>query len=101
MLTVALTSYVTNVAAVSIMFPIAHAVSMSPQMTIPDSTALYVTIAFAASAAFITPVSYQTNWMVYGPGGYQAKDFLRVGSPLLFLYGTTCILFIIFYYGVV
>lgn len=100
-MTVALTSFVTNVAAVSIMFPIAHAVSLSPEINIMDGTPLYVTIAFAASAAFITPVSYQTNWMVYGPGGYRAKDFLRVGTPLLFLYGITCILFIIFYYGVV
>ena len=99
LITVALTSFVTNVAAVSIMFPIAY--SVSQQMGLVDGTPLFITIAFAASAAFITPVSYQTNWMVYGPGGYKAKDFLRVGTPLLLLYGFTCIVFIIFYYGVI
>lgn len=97
-MTVALTSFVTNVAAVSIMFPIAY--SVCQQMGVSDGTPFYITIAFAASAAFITPVSYQTNWMVYGPGGYKSKDFLRVGSPLLLLYATTCLLFIVFYYGI-
>jgi di/tricarboxylate transporter/uncharacterized membrane protein YfcA len=94
-ITVALTSFVTNVAAVSIMFPIAY--SICQQLGI-DGTPFYVVLAFGASAAFLTPVGYQTNWMVYGPGGYTPKDFLRVGFPLLLLYGTTCIVFCVFYY---
>ncbi len=97
-LTVALTSFVTNVAAVSIMFPVAFA--LTQQLGMESGTPLYVAICFAASAAFITPVGYQTNWMVYGPGGYTNKDFFRVGTPLLLIYSVVCITFILLYYGI-
>lgn len=96
-MTVILTSFVTNVAAVSIMFPVTY--SICAQLGI-DGTPFYVVLAFAASAAFLTPVGYQTNWMVYGPGGYKPQDFLRVGFPLLIIYAITCITFTSLYYGV-
>ena len=41
-----------------------------------------VVIAIAASAGFATPLGYQTHLMVYGPGGYRFRDFLRIGVPL-------------------
>jgi di/tricarboxylate transporter len=54
-----------------------------------DPRALVVAVMFAASAAFSTPIGYQTNMLVYGPGGYRFTDFLRVGIPLNVLLGIT------------
>jgi di/tricarboxylate transporter len=47
-----------------------------------DPRAFAVTVMFSASVAFATPVGYQTNMMVYGPGGYRFTDYMRVGIPL-------------------
>lgn len=98
MVTVALTSLITNAAAVSIVFPIA--MSMAEQLNL-SYTPFFVAIAFAASGDFMTPIGYQTNLMVYGPGGYTFRDFIRVGTPLTLLYVLICITFISYFYGLV
>ncbi|MBK5279090.1 MAG: SLC13 family permease [Bacteroidia bacterium] len=94
--TIILTSLITNAAAVSIMFPIA--MSMAQELQLPY-TPFFVAIAFAASGSFITPVGYQTNLMIFGPGGYSFRDFAKVGGPLTFIYTIICITFISIYYN--
>jgi di/tricarboxylate transporter len=98
MVTVMLTSLVTNPAAVSIMFPIA--MSIAEQLNL-SYTPFFVAIAFAASGDFMTPIGYQTNLMIYGPGGYTFKDFVKVGAILTFLYIVICVGFISYFYKLV
>lgn len=94
-ITMLLTSFVTNVAAISIVFPIAF--SLLGYMDVPTNL-VFLAIAFSASAAFITPVSYQTNLMVQAPGGYTSHDYLRYGIPMLFLYFLVVIGYLYFLY---
>ena len=82
LLTSILTELITAKGAVAIVFPIALA---SAQALGVEARPLAITIAIAAAAAFATPIGYQTNLMVYGPGGYRFADFLRVGLPLKLL----------------
>lgn len=84
-----LTSFVSNVGAVSVTFPIAFALTESLGIS---SGILYLAIAFAASAAFSTPLGYQTNLMVYGPGGYNYQDFFKIGLPVTLIYLTVVFL---------
>ncbi|MGB5250681.1 MAG: SLC13 family permease [Gammaproteobacteria bacterium] len=86
-----LTAVITNNAAAVLIFPVA--IAAAEQAGIPP-TALAVTVAMGASASFITPIGYQTNLMVYGPGGYRALDYLRFGLPLHTVLGITTILLI-------
>ncbi len=95
-LTILLTSFITNAAAVSIVFPIAY--TLCQDLAI-DGKPFYVAIAFGASAAFLTPMGYQTNLMVYGPGGYNFRDYFRIGLPLTILYSAVCIVFIVLRYN--
>ncbi|MDX1619640.1 MAG: SLC13 family permease [Nitriliruptorales bacterium] len=74
-----LTELVTNNAAAVVVFPIAVSVA---ERTGLDMRAVAIAIAIAASSSFLTPIGYQTNTIVYGPGGYRFTDYLRVGAPL-------------------
>jgi di/tricarboxylate transporter len=81
-----LTELVSNNAVGVILTPIAIELGFAVGV---DPRALVVAVMFAASAAFSTPIGYQTNMMVYGPGGYRFADFMRVGIPLNILLGIT------------
>ncbi|HBC56735.1 MAG TPA: SLC13 family permease, partial [Gammaproteobacteria bacterium] len=77
--TALLTSLVSNNAAAVIMFPIALAASQQLEVSFMPFA---MTLMMAASASFASPIGYQTNLMVAGPGGYHFADFLRAGIPL-------------------
>jgi di/tricarboxylate transporter len=79
LLTSIFTEIVTNNAAAALMFP--FAVAIAQQLGV-NPRPFVIAVAFAASASFITPLGYQTNLMVFGPGGYKFTDYVRVGLPL-------------------
>ena len=82
-ITTLLAAFITNKAAVAVIFPIS--LSLAAEMNI-NTTPFILVVAYAAAANFMTPIGYQTNLMVYGPGGYRFKDFLKVGTPLTIIY---------------
>jgi len=86
-----LTEVVSNNAVAVILTPIA--IELAGALGI-DPRPLVVVVMFAASAAFSTPIGYQTNMLVYGPGGYRFTDYLRVGVPLNIALGLTACLLI-------
>jgi di/tricarboxylate transporter len=82
------TQLISNNASVILMIPMAVEAA---QLTGADPFSFVLAVTFAASGALLTPIGYQTNLMVYGPGGYRFTDFLRMGAPLqLLLSIVTC-----------
>lgn len=79
---------VTNKAAVAIMFPVALSAANTLGL---DPTPFFLAIAFAGCAEFMTPYGYQTNLMVYGPGGYKFKDYIKFGWGLSLLFFVTAV----------
>jgi di/tricarboxylate transporter len=79
LITTVLTEVASNAATAIIMTPIVLVLSLNLGL---DPRPFIFGICFAASASFITPVGYQTNLMIYGPGGYKFTDYIKVGSPL-------------------
>jgi di/tricarboxylate transporter len=76
------TEFLSNAAAAALVFPVA--LEAARQLGV-DARPFAIAITVAASAAFASPIGYQTHLMVYGPGGYRFSDFLRMGIPLDFL----------------
>jgi di/tricarboxylate transporter len=87
--TVALTELITNNAAAVLIFPIAVSTAQASGL---DARPFAIAIAVAASASFLTPIGYQTNTMVYGPGGYRFGDYAKLGAVLTIVVIATVVL---------
>ena len=95
LMTVIFTELITNNAAAVLMFPICSAVAEQSGVSIMPFA---IAVMFAASASFMTPIGYQTNLMVYGPGGYRTLDYLKIGLPMSLLAGAVNIPMILFFW---
>ncbi|MFM7470711.1 MAG: SLC13 family permease [Nodosilinea sp.] len=91
-----LTEVLSNNAAVILMIPIAAEVAKTMAL---NPMAFIVVVTFAASNSYLTPIGYQTNTMVYGPGGYKFYDFTRIGLPLNVILILLTPLLIAWFYG--
>ncbi len=90
-LTLLFTEAVTNTAVAVLMFPLAVELAQQGHW---NARPFVMAIALAASCSFLTPVGYQTNLMVMGPGGYQPRDYLRAGGPLVLIVSAVALLLI-------
>ncbi|MBE0637952.1 MAG: SLC13 family permease [Bacteroidales bacterium] len=88
-----LTSFITNAAVVAVLFPIV--LSIAAKLGV-NPFPLVMVMTFGAATSFMTPVGYQTNLMVYGPGGYTFRDFLKIGLPLTVIYMFVAVLIMYF-----
>ena len=88
---------VSNNATVVVLLPVAATTATSLGL---NPQAFILAIMFAASTSFMTPVGYQTNTMIYGPGGYKFLDFFRVGVLLNLLLAVVTPLYIYLLWGV-
>ena len=91
-----LANVITPVATVVLMIPVA--VDAAARLG-ANGFAFLLAVTFASATSFMTPVGYQTNLMVYGPGGYEFTDFLRVGAPLQLLLAVVTTLGIVSIWG--
>jgi di/tricarboxylate transporter len=96
-LTGLLANIITPVASVVLMIPVA--VDTAGRIG-GEPFSFLLAVTFAASSAFMTPIGYQTNLMVYGPGGYRFTDYVRVGAPLQLLLAVVVTLGIAVLFGV-
>lgn len=94
--TTLLTEILSNNAAVVLMIPVAAEVAKTLGL---NPLAFIYAVTFAASNSYLTPIGYQTNTMVYGPGGYKFLDFTRVGAPLNLILTILTPLLIVWLYG--
>jgi di/tricarboxylate transporter len=95
--TIALTELISNNAAALLMLPIA--VAAAPAAGI-DPVGMALAVAMSGSASFLTPIGYQTNTMVYGPGGYRLSDYFKLGFPITAMVVGTLIVVVPVVYGV-
>jgi di/tricarboxylate transporter len=95
LITVIYSNLIYRTTAVITLFPIILAVATGLNAEVFP---FVLTLTVAANSSFATPISYQTNLMVYGPGGYKYSDYLKVGLPLQVIVGVISILIISVYY---
>ncbi len=95
--TALITNVISNNASVVLMIPVAIDAALALGA---DPFPFVLAVTFAASTAMLTPIGYQTNLMVYGPGGYRFSDFFRVGAPLQLILTVVTTLGIAFFWGV-
>jgi di/tricarboxylate transporter len=96
LITSVLTEILSNNATVVLMIPIAVEVAQNLHL---NPYAFMFAVTFAASNSYLTPIGYQTNTMVYGPGNYKFLDFTRIGAPLNLILTILTPLLIIWIYG--
>jgi di/tricarboxylate transporter len=90
-----MTELITNNAAAVIMLPIVLSLAAAAGLPLEP---FVITVMIAASASFATPLGYQTNMMVYGPGNYRFSDFLKVGVPMNIWIGIVAVTAIYLHY---
>ena len=90
-ITLFFSAFISNVAVAVMMAPIGIMLAVNLNI---DPKPFLVAICFGASCSFMTPMGYQTNMMVYGPGQYKLKDFFKMGIPLTIIFWITAIYFI-------
>ncbi|MFA1612166.1 SLC13 family permease [Halobellus rubicundus] len=96
LLTAVLTNVISNNASVVLMIPVAIEAAQSLGA---NAFSFVLAVTFAASTAFMTPVGYQTNLFVYGPGGYRFSDYIRVGGPLQLVFAAVTTVGIVAIWG--
>ncbi|WP_089815511.1 SLC13 family permease [Halomicrobium zhouii] len=94
--TALLTNVISNNASVVLMIPVAAEAAVQLGA---NAFAFILAVTFAASTAFMTPVGYQTNLFVYGPGGYRFMDYVKVGAPLQAVFAVVTTVGIAFFWG--
>ncbi len=93
---IAMDTLVTNVASAVFMFPIALAMAGELGLSFMPFA---ITVMVGASCSFISPMGYQTNLMVYGPGGYKFTDYVKIGVPLTILVGIITLILTPMFFG--
>ncbi|MBL4577123.1 MAG: anion permease, partial [Flavobacteriales bacterium] len=75
--------------------PVALSISLTMDL---NPVPFVLLVAYGVGTSFITPIGYQTNLMVYGPGGYSFRDFFRIGFPLTLIYMVVCVFILAYIY---